>query len=364
MYSILVVDDEPIIRRGLSTMIHRLSDDFQVAGEAQGGIEALEMLDAVNPDVVITDIRMPLGDGMELVKALRERENRALVVILTGYNDFTYAQTAVHFGVFDFLLKPVVDEQLKSTLSSLNTELTKRNNNYHMKEYLNLLLSGKISFLFASDILQELIIALKLLDLFKAEKVVDDLFGYLRTCALSPVHIFRLLQELYAAIAVEMKVPVGQQDMPESLLQCGSNNTEERQLDWFRSWFLGKISEMIVVIKKRSEREESVQIQKIKSYIKTHFAEDITLAVLSEKFYLNPNYLSSLFKQQIGKNFIDYLTEIRLTAAIDLLKEDNLTIGAIASMVGYEGSNHFSRLFKKYAGISPGEYRKTLGLEE
>lgn len=183
MYSILVVDDEPIIRRGLSTMIHRLSDDFQVAGEAQGGIEALEMLDAVNPDVVITDIRMPLGDGMELVKALRERENRALVVILTGYNDFTYAQTAVHFGVFDFLLKPVVDEQLKSTLSSLNTELTKRNNNYHMKEYLNLLLSGKISFLFASDILQELIIALKLLDLFKAEKVVDDLFGYLRTCA-------------------------------------------------------------------------------------------------------------------------------------------------------------------------------------
>lgn len=152
--------------------------------------------------------------------------------------------------------------------------------------------------------------------------------------------------------------------MPESLLQCGSNNTEERQLDWFRSWFLGKISEMIVVIKKRSEREESVQIQKIKSYIKTHFAEDITLAVLSEKFYLNPNYLSSLFKQQIGKNFIDYLTEIRLTAAIDLLKEDNLTIGAIASMVGYEGSNHFSRLFKKYAGISPGEYRKTLGLEE
>ncbi|WP_169082479.1 response regulator [Paenibacillus sp. PL91] len=114
MYKVIVVDDEPRVRRGLQSLIPQLEPDWTVAGSASNGIEAIELVRKEMPDLVITDIRMPLMNGLDLLSALKEYPVH--VVILSGYGYFEYAQTAVKFGAFDYLLKPVKPAEIKSVL--------------------------------------------------------------------------------------------------------------------------------------------------------------------------------------------------------------------------------------------------------
>ncbi|MDQ0059490.1 response regulator [Paenibacillus harenae] len=114
MYKVIVVDDEPRVRRGLQSLIPQLDSEWTVAGLAGNGIEAIELVRKEMPDLVITDIRMPLMNGLDLLSALKEYPVH--VVILSGYGYFEYAQTAVKFGAFDYLLKPVKPAEIKNVL--------------------------------------------------------------------------------------------------------------------------------------------------------------------------------------------------------------------------------------------------------
>ncbi len=116
-YRAVVVDDEPRVRRGLAALIPRLDPEWTVVGEAKNGIEAIELVKREMPDLVITDIRMPQMNGLDLLSALKEYPVH--VVILSGYGYFEYAQTAVKFGAFDYLLKPVKPLEIESLLSRL-----------------------------------------------------------------------------------------------------------------------------------------------------------------------------------------------------------------------------------------------------
>jgi len=117
MYRAIVVDDEPIVRRGLISLIPKLDPDWSVVGEAKNGFEALELVKREMPDLVITDIRMPRMNGLDLLSALKEYPVH--VVILSGYGFFEYAQTAIKFGAFDYLLKPVKPPEIMSLLHRL-----------------------------------------------------------------------------------------------------------------------------------------------------------------------------------------------------------------------------------------------------
>lgn len=117
MYKVIVVDDEPRVRRGLNALIPQLDPDWSVVGAASNGIEAIELVRKEMPDLVITDIRMPLMNGLDLLSVLKEYPVQ--VVILSGYGYFEYAQTAVKFGAFDYLLKPVKPAEIQSLLKRL-----------------------------------------------------------------------------------------------------------------------------------------------------------------------------------------------------------------------------------------------------
>lgn len=364
MYKIMVVDDEPIIRCGLKSMIQRLHVGFQLTCEASDGNEALNHMNTYMPDAVITDIKMPFCDGLELVKNLEKRYHNVLKVILSGYNDFTYAQTAIKYNVYDFLLKPINEQNLKTLLDSMGVELDKRQHEKRMMEYLNLHMSGKISFLFGSQKSHELVNSIKFLDMEHAESTAHELFEYFEKNKIQPVHAYNFLLELINVYFIELKVNAMQSNNYK--IDWIEDVTDDSSYVYRRlfNWFTGMIRDIIQYIKKDDDSDDSAQIRRIKAYIQEHYTNDITLGTLSNRFYINANYLSGLFKAKTGKNFIDYLTETRLERAIDLLKENQFTVGQIASMVGYESSNHFSRLFKKYAGISPGEYRKTIGIDK
>lgn len=118
MFKILVADDEEMIRRGLITMLTReLTSHELVFIEAENGIQAVERYNEELPDLVISDIRMPRCDGLELVRRLRSYQHSPEVLILSGYEDFKYAKSAISLGVREYLLKPVKKQEFVSIVS-------------------------------------------------------------------------------------------------------------------------------------------------------------------------------------------------------------------------------------------------------
>lgn len=115
---ILIVDDEHIIRNGIRTVIQRSGQEWSVSGEAVDGIDAIEQMGRELPDVVITDVRMPGMDGIELTKYIREKFSQVIVIIISGYAEFKFAQEAMRFGAMDYILKPSKPEHLISVLQN------------------------------------------------------------------------------------------------------------------------------------------------------------------------------------------------------------------------------------------------------
>ncbi|TFE23328.1 response regulator [Cohnella luojiensis] len=112
MYRVLIVDDEPIIRSGLTHFIDWKQHGCEIVGQAGDGLMAKEQVALLHPDIVITDIRMSGLDGLELTEFLYVHYPYVKIIMLTGYADFSYAQSAIRFGVVDFLLKPTTNEQV------------------------------------------------------------------------------------------------------------------------------------------------------------------------------------------------------------------------------------------------------------
>ncbi|SDS15342.1 two-component system, response regulator YesN [Paenibacillaceae bacterium GAS479] len=123
MYRVLLADDEADVREGLLTEIDWEACGFSVAGTAENGLEALELADRLQPDVVLTDIRMPFIDGLELVKRLQTELPLARTVILTGYDEFDYARQAVSLSVDEYLLKPFTATSLTELLLGLKEKM-------------------------------------------------------------------------------------------------------------------------------------------------------------------------------------------------------------------------------------------------
>lgn len=123
MMKVVVVEDEALVRRGIVLTVDWAGVDCAVVGEAADGMEGLEVIRESQPDLVVTDIKMPRLDGLEMVRQLREEGNRAHVIILTAYSDFSYAQAALKLGAVDFLLKPFQDGELEEAVTRLKSRV-------------------------------------------------------------------------------------------------------------------------------------------------------------------------------------------------------------------------------------------------
>lgn len=116
MLKVLVVDDESTVRRGIILGVDWAAMGCLVAGEAASGLEGLAAVERYNPGLIITDVRMPKMDGIEMLTALREKGCRAHVILLTAYSDFSYARSALQLGADDYLLKPFRDQELVAAI--------------------------------------------------------------------------------------------------------------------------------------------------------------------------------------------------------------------------------------------------------
>lgn len=116
MYTVVLADDEEIIRNGLEKLINSFDIDLKVIGKAKNGVEALKLIKEYSPNIIIMDINMPLMDGLKTIEKINEIDPLAKTIIISGYDKFEYAKKALELGVFNYLLKPINIEELKSIL--------------------------------------------------------------------------------------------------------------------------------------------------------------------------------------------------------------------------------------------------------
>ncbi|MCM3629601.1 response regulator [Paenibacillus glycanilyticus] len=201
MLSVMIIDDEDLIRRGLEKIISKLNEEYVVVGSFSNGFEASQELDRLTPDVVITDIKMPYMDGLQFIEELRRRLPDTRCLILSGYNDFDYARTAMQYGVKDYLIKPVDKEELLANLTHIHEELKAAKQEKEKEQ----LLSKKA----------------QMSDLLLREQQLRRLLGGDKEASLSANGIVpgsaALFEQSYAVLAVR----ASNQGMKEQLLEWG-----------------------------------------------------------------------------------------------------------------------------------------------
>ena len=125
-YRVVLCEDEPLLLMRLRRMLEGLDCGFTVVGTSENGREALAQLAEMGADLLITDIRMPVMDGIELIRKLQEEQPRLECMLISGYGDFEYARTALRLGVCEYLLKPVSEEELRQALTRIRERLDER----------------------------------------------------------------------------------------------------------------------------------------------------------------------------------------------------------------------------------------------
>lgn len=139
MYTIIVADDEEQIRKGIIKKVDWKSVGFEVIGEAENGADALELVEKLEPDLLLTDIRMPFLSGIELARQIREVRPTVQIAFLSGFDDFTYAQQAIQYNIVSYMLKPISAKELEAELWKIKTTMDEKfaefamNNSSHQK---------------------------------------------------------------------------------------------------------------------------------------------------------------------------------------------------------------------------------------
>ncbi len=534
MIRVIVADDEYKVCQLICQLIDWEGMGMRLVGTASNGLEALQMIEAEKPDLVLTDIRMPGFDGMELLKRARTIYPDMEFIIISGYSHFEYAQTAIRYGVSDYILKPVNREALNATLQKVrqrylehktqaeedleqqkqqaatqarlreilwqdletgqiprNLEDFNEKYRYHfggghfqiflihadVKENRHLnedyvsnvmeVLSGKLEGLFErhisplcidSEVFYKDRKASGILN-YREEngsKLLNELEALISSLSME-LHVFEHmrfhLSVGHAAASVEelprcmkeAELAMGQrllvrnnlflEEVPEnkkfeedslyqpfsriarqcldlqkpeqmedavsglqgSALSLGLNGNQMLRLvqDSYRLFLLSSIfqekfrfadrdgmearfyRESLLCSSRENlfsflaetcrrnieeavgwyEAERMRPINQAKQYIQEHYAESLSLEEVSSQAGFSSSYFSTLFRKETGKNFLEYLTDVRIDEAKRLLRRSGDTIEQIGKAVGMNDYKRFSKTFKKITGISPKEYR-------
>ncbi|MBR4758668.1 MAG: response regulator [Lachnospiraceae bacterium] len=370
---VLIVDDEPFITQGLSLLIDWEKEGFEIAACLENGNQALDFLEKNEVDVVLTDIRMPECSGLELMEQAKSRElTKAYFVIMSGYDDFGYAQQAIRMGCLDYLLKPVDPDELVEIMRKIShTEEEKQMEQQRLAEIESAYLgrnmvakligtydSGRYTRITYNELMDELVQAIELDDVRKIHDLVYEFYIEVKEKNLTEETVnFNISYLLYQLIriATEQDPEVNH----EEIMTFISESSFERSLVWGNSEcmisFCCEYAKYIAQL--RSQSAHSV-LNDVEKEIREHYAENISLRELSRKLYINNAYLGQMFKKKYGVSFKDYLTDYRINQAAKMLVSSDRKIIDIAEDVGYKDSDYFVQKFIERMGCTPSKYRR------
>ncbi|OXM87812.1 response regulator transcription factor [Paenibacillus rigui] len=337
---LLIVDDEPIIRKGLARMAEQYFVPMLEIRTAENGVRAMEMIREQTPDVVFTDIRMPKMDGMELSRLIHEFDDRIQVVVISGYNDFTYAQKCMSYGVKHYLLKPVTKPDMDEILDKLFKAKVK----------------GYISLKKYEDWIEKVEQTIWLLQPDELERLTQEWKAYCLHSDMNLSPLKELLLDCLNVLAKRLhrKTSAIATDYPQ--LQADS---KEEAFEAFEA----QLGSMLSNLERNRSGNYKDPMQEARAYIDNHLSQEVTLEEVAEMVGLTPTYFSSLFKKMTHETFVQYRIKRRIEKAQALLAMPHVKLSDVAAEVGYEDYPHFTKMFKKMTGLSPTEFRSKLGIK-
>jgi two-component system response regulator YesN len=411
MVQILLVDDEDIELQGLVAMIHTFDLPIAVCATARSGFEGLEKAQALKPDIILTDLRMPKMTGIEMLQKVKLSQVKAQTILMSGYEDFDAAREALELGTVAYLLKPIGREELVRSLSkccagigfSINSpsHAQKEIREYkeeeeHLVRQLLFTSETKIDALLhqapAGDFESEKLFSVATLQLPSQQNLdMFDCVPFLRRFARqhnSPAPV--LIDNTRAVLVLNTPNFVGE----NAFIDAMTSNMEKLILDLYALGLedivigisdVGCDAREIPLLYKQSilalshgshsisrilfhrPRENSLHLEsqligRIQDIIQKEYATALSIEIISEKVFFSPSHIRRLFKSQTGVTIMDYLESVRMERARVLLSQCQYRIHEISGMVGYESPSYFNMVFKKNYGQTPGEYRKSLGL--
>jgi len=505
MLKVMIVDDEPVIRFGIKASIDWEKEGFSVIGDFANGAEALERMKEKSVDILITDIKMPVMDGLTLSREALKLNPRIKIVLVSSYNDFEFVRQGLKLGAVDYILKHTLEPEellvvvqkcaqmiyeesrLQSKLEGvLDSELISRRKKIEQElkhflihpgevlrpgsypEWLNgkylgvyvimnrvRFLEETYGYLYASIMQEQLIEACyKLVPRGIALPAAEnELFLVMPDPENAENRLHRLKKELETEVNVALTFGYKASSGIEAFSSCFFHSkeacgkgffegegvypyTKEQDVrregghlpsmmkgipfisadqfraavlrwkaDWtkggippfelkeqagralsmlfkdttdpftlvetfdrlFKSETLEELCEHLIEQFDELKRHNAERIyvaadlnpvDKAVAYIRQHYLEPISLQQVADQAHVSKNYFSILFKKTMGKNFIDYIIDLRILKAKELLGKTDLKIYEVAEQSGFNDVKYFSKLFKKMTGLSPVDYRE------
>jgi two-component system response regulator YesN len=416
MYKVFLVEDDIIVREGMRDCVPWDTTAYTFAGEAADGEMALLAIKDIQPDILITDVKMPFMDGLALSRIVKMSMPWVKIVILSGHDEFEYAREAISIGIDEYLLKPVSPKDILGALDKLARKIDCEKeallNMEHLKQQVQShedalkerwfvdfgsgkLLDAKVEGTKAAEEAEDaakadakaafgvgasagdalgeagqlqfagidsdiLLTRFRYAEKSEIDSIIGEYARYLRDkpgenellehYILSEVFVnaSKIIEELHGNV--------------NEVLPFSLNWHEIKEILASEEVFYEKIREIFnVVIEFRDLRtgnSSSATILKAKAYIDKHFSEEsLSLNTVASNVYISPNYLSTIFAQETGEKFIEYLTRARIERAKYLLKNTVMKSADIAYEIGFSDPHYFSVIFKKHSGLSPREYR-------
>ena len=333
---ILLADDKEVFRRQFKRLpCIRNSGRFHIACEAENGLEVIDSLKR-HPeiDVVITDIRMPVKDGLEVLREIREQNLCRCVILLSEYSDFEYAKEGIVYGAFDYIVKPTDDETIEKVLTRAEEfveggPVQQYYSRRDVRTAARLLLEKKED---AADYAEKLYheMAEKCPRKSSLERAWDSFLEDLRGAVLASDPVL----DQYVRFT---EPPFRPETVPE---------------------LRGEFRRVLEEIRCCRPDTDNPSIAGLCSKILENIEGDTSLKTMAADLYMNKEYLSHLFHTETGRMYTEYVTGLKMMYARKRLNEPGIRIYDVAASLGFKDTEYFSRVYKKYYGISPSTHRK------
>ncbi len=367
MYTVLIVDDEDPARNMLDLLLDWEKAGFRIIGKAENGRKAIEIYNRKHVDLVITDIQMPVMDGIELIAQIKEKKPDQSIVVLSCHESFAYAQQVLRLGVEDYLIKDMLTgEQLKECLDRVVKKMEK-----HDEPVKKLLFSREstenIEKVYPAwmakaenrmDLLQN---NLMKKDYNGARKCICSLYqvpfeGMVKCHFLNWVnhYVYMLLRMYCRKDGIKEEKIFGKYTGMENEILLEAD-CEEASCELLCG-FLERLEQLHV-----KEDPYSMRIQKVIEYLEENYYQNISLQSVAEYFGIHKVYLARSFKTETGETLNDFLTAIRIEKAKFLLMITDNKVNEVGYTVGFNSVQSFYTAFKKREGCSPNEYRRKNG---
>lgn len=508
MKKVFLVDDEIEVREGIRQCIDWTEEGFVYCGDAPDGELALPLIESIQPDIVITDIRMPFMDGLQLSRLIRHKMPLTKIIILSGHDEFEYAREALRIHVHEYCLKPLSSTDLLFILHQTSEQIDRESiankkiddllNQAHLRkmitqdQLLNHLCHGTLP-------IAELIDQARLLDIDlvakfyqiiliegdehtlshthhllssynnicfarnnketvyivkgDSEDQLEHQASLIKACFIeeaqhrfayfgfggiknrlqhvadsfaeadeeksfqSIVHKFRKTMLSEPSVGTASNTPPRiERDQLIEFLKFGNAtdidpflhtfmtqlntasirnsfytyyfmmeftivslnyindlesengdiideiNRMESQLSWMNDnekliTYLQKLLQLVIVARQRSGNRFASIIQKAQHFINANYNQDISLHIVAQHVNVSPSYFSHIFSQEVNRTFTEYLTQIRMNKAMELLRTTHDKAYEIAHKVGYSDPHYFCHLFKKFTGLTTTEFK-------